>query len=408
MPVYADHCPSWEAVSSGTPAVRPRSTSGITLTCLFVLTGCGADLADRASQGSSPSQVPINAVPLTAPPGMPTHAATPNPDYPPPDRVAPPTEDTASIDTFGDSLLLGRPRAVAHFAQGIVVADALISPHLVWLSHETGDILARFGRDGDGPGELRSPTQLRSHPRDSSKIEVFDFRNRRLSTFQMTTGEAPSLVGEVRFTVDVTIDTPVRTEAGYVTVALLDTAALVEFNERGEPLRRITLPRAFGEDVMPLPVGRRLMNRSYIAGRPDGSRYAYFYQFSNLFLILDAALSPVESFRSGRPLDTRFHIENDRFFWDRGNEMGVTHVSATDDRIYTLYCGCRLDTDDATLPTTLRVFDWDGRHRRTLRLPLPTYAIQVDGGDSTATAAVLTGRGEPVLARLSWAPEPDA
>ncbi len=90
-------------------------------------------------------------------------------------------EPSLTIDTPGDgSFTLFQVRALAPLSAGrLAVANG--KPPEILVFGEDGALVARFGQDGDGPGEFRSIGSIAVLPGDS--IAVFDAAAGRLSVF---------------------------------------------------------------------------------------------------------------------------------------------------------------------------------------------------------------------------------
>lgn len=258
------------------------------------------------------------------------------------------------------------------------VVDRLSDRHLAVIDPERGTVLARAGRSGEGPGEFQQPTSIVPVRPKEPAVWVHDFGNRRVTRWRYSEGSL-RLEEEVPFRVQTSIEDPVRLRDGWVSAGLYaDEAVLKFFSPDGRVLRGTGKP-PFGREDMPLYAGLRLINRSTMAGAPSGERLAVGFYSANRIDVYKATGEHVVTTRGPREITARFHVADNRFFWDTGNELAYVKIAATDDRIFALFCGCALSEEgEAKLQDTVHVFDWSGRFRAELRLDSGVMDITVD------------------------------
>ena len=80
---------------------------------------------------------------------------------------------------IGDSLTFSEILAIRILSTNIVVLDRLNDPHVSVFNRQDGLLRARFGRHGQGPGELVEPAWAVPNESADDAIWLFDFRTRR-------------------------------------------------------------------------------------------------------------------------------------------------------------------------------------------------------------------------------------
>jgi hypothetical protein len=144
--------------------MRPQSHNGVLVACLLALTSACTD-ADRSWVGTADT---VAGVPVIRNPSTPVH---------PPGAVT--LTEVWSQAGPATGLVWEQPRNLAAGPEGIFILDRS-ARRILRLDAATGVGIAAFGREGDGPGELRSPARIVLQDGD---VVVLDLSRRTLERF---------------------------------------------------------------------------------------------------------------------------------------------------------------------------------------------------------------------------------
>lgn len=293
------------------------------------------------------------------------------------------------IRTLGGSDSFGRIAGI--FDPGgsyLLVADALMDPHIAVLDRDDGTVVSRFGRQGDGPGEFRSPAEFFGSGWDARDPWILDFSRAQISRVQVGGEGEGQVVEEVRLGVDGQIESPAWVGDTLVATSLTNDATLVFLSRQGEALSAVWVEEPFDEAAMPHSVGRYMLNRATMGVHPTGDRIALGYYSSTAFVILDRHGRPERTFHGPKSIEPKFHLRDNRFFWDDGSQFAYSQILATDQYVIGLFCPCdmRFPVNGVTPPqimdSELHVFTWEGALVAEYYLPsglIRPMAIGVDG-----------------------------
>jgi hypothetical protein len=280
-------------------------------------------------------------------------------------QIAGDVREIRNIDTLDTPLYFGGPDefgsivALQDVRGFLFISDALISPHLAVMDLRTGNVEHRFGRNGEGPGEFRGPRTIRRGEGDDISVWIHDFPNRRFSRAVLEAG-AIRIADEVPLIVSTSAEQPVRLPDGFVAAGLYgDEAVLMFFDAQGRPTAKAGTPPFALRDVGHSN-GIRLVNRAAMVPHPDGDRFAVTFYSANRMDIYDRHGDLVRSTRGPRPVDARFHVSNDRFFWDEGNQLAYTSVTASRDYVFALFCECALGSENVPTRRLVHAWTWEG------------------------------------------------
>lgn len=303
-----------------------------------------------------------------------------------------------------DDDLLGFPAAIAAVDSYLLVADAHTDPavHLISLD---GEYLGGYGRDGEAPGEFRTPWSLVTAPDRAGAAWVYDIALRRLTLIE------PARLGHVSAddpaTVTLYSDAVITDPAWLATNELL---ALGHFS-RGRFGRFDTEGRMLGtagalpeteREVPPTVLQHAWQGR--MARRPDGALLAVGYRHAGRLEIFSFDGELVR--RAAVPFEflPRFWVEEypDGPGLGTGDDLrfGYVHVAATRDRIYGLFSGRLRGPSKGLGPygQHVHVFDWEGRLQDVWRLDSDALAIAV----SVEAKALYAVRHEPAPAVVRY------
>ena len=193
-----------------------------------------------------------------------------------------------------ESRLLGAPEDFAHvWTMGVIDDEYLLlgddeSDHpLMVLDIENGKVVSRFGAYGDGPYEFRQPFRITQDPERPDTWWVYDFMAWKWTPVTMqgdvtrwTVGERYSLRGAPPAP-----ETPIwvgENKAvvhgmfrGFAVAQVMFTADRQHVSDWSP----VEYPQPYTREDMPQETGLMFLNRSYVAVRPSGGRFALAYQF---------------------------------------------------------------------------------------------------------------------------------
>jgi hypothetical protein len=335
----------------------------------------------RAVLQGSVREAPLRTAGSEATPSSPVSARRMDPEMPQP------LQDTLSlIRSFGDSTSFGRPNAMVVLDSHLVVIDNLLPPFVSVMERSDGRFLFRFGRKGSGPGEFVAASWGYADPRAEGRVWVYDFQLRRLIGFDVVSADAdPASFTHVSVNYAASLTTPYLLGDTLLANGLFPDYTLFIADRATSESWRILGRPPYGPPEMPAVVGQRLMNRNFLAMRPDENAFVLAYQFASKLDFFDRVGSLIRSVAGPVETTPRFHMADSRFFWDQGNEMAYLTVAAGRSYVYALFCGCALGAD--IQHTTLHVFDWNGRLVAVLEFPFPVQRIAVPPDEQTIFAA---------------------
>ena len=279
--------------------MKVRRQAGVTVVCFLLgmvgSAGCGN--GDGSVTEKTKSLPPVSVVP-DAPGVEVPNSALPSNRKPP---------DTIRLKTrLAPALPIGMPTDIALYGRYVLLADQYLSPHLSVTNQHTGNLVARFGKDGEGPGEFRSPVSLDVLPGQLPKAWIYDARERRMSLFALDPPHAPKLQEILRLDAAPQLLDPHRLGTGFVANGLFLKSSLMMFGEQGEPAERIRGALPFDEAKEPVPVARVQRNLSHLAVRPNRKRFALAYQHKDRLDIYDASGRRLHTTRGPREIETEF------------------------------------------------------------------------------------------------------
>lgn len=280
---------------------------------------------------------------------------------------------------IGDSLTFARVTSVTALGDYLLVTDRFSSPHNVIIDRWTGEVVSRFGRDGEGPGEFKDARWVLPVSEHPPQAWLYDFTNRRFSLVEVNDVGEARILEEMRINVG-DIEGLVWSGGRLVANGLFADHTLAHVDRMGNPLSRVVVPPPFTEREIGHPVGRMQLNRSYLAADPVGRRIAIVYQFGNRIDILSPAGKLFGSVDGPRRTAARYRVENDHFFWEEDNVMAYHGAAASVNYIYALFCGCRMGGDRPM--SRVHVFRWNGDFVAELQLDRPLRSFSVTPDDA--------------------------
>lgn len=258
----------------------------------------------------------------------------------------------------------------------LLIGDRMISPHLAIYDLRKDELIRRFGNAGRGPGEYIDPAAFIPASAGGDEVWIYDFGTRRFTLVDIGDPEVGVEVRGIRaLGATGSIEQVVRTDGGFIASGLFSGHSLLMLNDSLSPGGTIRSPTLHGEDVDNSAVGP-FANRGFLAGAPSGGRVALAYQhlsridfFESEGLHYVTALGP-------RRTSPKFELSNgDRLEVSLESEGAYWIADATNDYVYALFCGCRLEA--GSTPRYLHVYRWDGTFVREYDLGREVMAITV-------------------------------
>lgn len=294
--------------------------------------------------------------------------------------------------TLEANRLLGGHEDFGHVLALVVVDDAYLlvgddatERHLMVLDIKSGEVVSRFGGHGDGPYEFRQPFRITPDPLHPDTWWVYDFATWNWTPVSMREGPTDWTIGE-RYSFNgapIAPETPMWAGEDVAVVHGMFSefsVARVSFDSDRRHVSdwsKVENPQPFTREDMPQETGLRFLNRSYVAMRPSGGRFALAYQFDNWIEVRDGDGTVVRKLRGPREARTSYRLdEGGRFHWEDDNESGYLAAYGTEGGFYLLWKG----SADGPV-TTIHQFDWSGSFVREFGVDhsLLSFAVSSTG-----------------------------
>ncbi|HSH45060.1 MAG TPA: BF3164 family lipoprotein [Longimicrobiales bacterium] len=347
-----------------------RATRIATLSFILLHSACGESGSDADGQANNVGQSESfsGAVPHIAPGTA-------------PDTVLKPRR------LIGDSLTFGFIDRVGLVGQHLAVLDTRSEPHLTVVDLQASQVVNRLIQNGDGPGEMRQPNWIQTASADPPQAWIYDFGTRRFTLVDLLAQPDQAVLDQVRLSAEYSLLQPNWFAGRIVSNGLFVDNGLLVLDRQGGPVQAIDVPPPFDSSDAPLPVARRLLNRSYLAVNPSGTRMAAVYQFGNRIDFHLTSGTRYGSVSGPRETTPRYSISNGRFAWEEGNEMAYAGVAATERYVYALFTG---DIHGAREQNNsrLHVFTWEGDFVKEIDLGFPTSDVAVSSDDGLVYAGI--------------------
>ena|GEM_PF-4253067 len=295
-----------------------------------------------------------------------------------------PTDTLQIRSELGTSEAWGIVSSLRVVGDRLFVSDRISNPLITVVNWRTGEIVDRFGRRGEGPGEFLDPSWV-TYSREADGFWVFDYASRRFSHFVPTTegGEGTyRLDRELRLLGPLTPFHPVWTPGGVLTNGFFPDYTLLELDPGGNPVRWITARVPVSRSQVGHPQGRARLNRTRLATDPGLTHVALVYQSTSRIDFFDMGGRHLRTIRGPRDVRIRYRVDEEasRFRWEPENRWAYVDVDATASHVYGLWCGATCP-DHTDLPTRVHVFTWEGGFIREFALDRPVKTIAVSSED---------------------------
>jgi hypothetical protein len=279
------------------------------------------------------------------------------------------------VRKLGDETTFFRPTVIGVIGEQLIVADPGADTLVVVIDRRSGNVLRRIGRRGQGPGEFIDPRWFAAADSNGARFWVYDFQLRRLTLLDPSAPPRKEYIRSLNVNNGASLLGTVIVGERIWANGLFDDYSLAVMDSVGHVHRRVDLGVPFPATAMPASVGRRQLNRTFMAQDPYGRRLALLYQWINRADLVETASGGAVTARG--PTDTRveFFIRDNRFFIrDTVSQMAYVGAAATRTSVFGLHCGC---ASFSTATLSLHQWDWSGTLVRVMRLPVRARALAV-------------------------------
>jgi hypothetical protein len=283
---------------------------------------------------------------------------------------------------------LGAPVSLEVVVGVVFVTDLLGTPfRVLTIDRLTGVVRSRFGREGDGPGELLAPslTSLRLGA-EGLEFSIWD-QGRSIAEF----GVYDPVGDTVRSRSSLQLRNTGQQLAGVVVLddevfasTVTGTPALVQLDLAGAELRRFESEAPFAPDT---PGPDAALNRTLFAVHDSSGQAVLAFRYAPWIDLIDLATSQV------RPRHFAWDAAELREAPPASERPGYTDVVVTARYVYGLYKRAGED-----MAATVHRYTWDGLSVAELELGASLSAIAVPPGDTIIYGAIV----EPVPAIGEW------
>lgn len=300
---------------------------------------------------------------------------------------------------------LRRPRSIAVLGSRLVVLDAGAELHV--LRTADGALLASARREGDGSGELRSPSALEPDLQDGNSLWVYDQAHARSTRLTLTGTDRPSLdhSGTLAFKSDAPLLHPAwLDDSTMVGHGLFEDGRLAVFDRNGAKVRTLgDLPPEPEDRPVPAQVRQHAYTGTLTASSRRG-RVAMATRHADELTIYSKDGTVVRQVRGSHGYEPKYQARRMKGvpYMTTGDDLrfGYIDLVSTDSLIYGLFSGrSRAEAPGrANYGRFVQVFDWDGSLRRTYQLDFEAIAMTVDRSGSHLLA--IRHHPSPAVLRL--------
>lgn len=297
---------------------------------------------------------------------------------------------------FGDSLSFARISSLTVMGDHLLVTDRMMSPHLAMINLRSGEVERHFGNHGEGPREFQDPSWVVVDSHDPPEGRVYDFLNRRLTRVRLGEASGPEVLETTSLNLGLSIQSPVPTASGIIANGIFPDFTFLVLSGDGSPISRLVADPPFTPQRIGHFTGRRMLNRNWLAVRPDGKRIALAYQFASRIDWFTADGDRYGTVAGPRETEARWSVRDGRFFWDDDNQKAYVGAHGGEHHLFALFCGCH--NGEEPRPDRIHVFTWDGDFVGELALDRPVFAFTVSPDERMLYGATM----EPFPAVGEW------
>lgn len=258
------------------------------------------------------------------------------------------------------SHLLGRPYGMIVAGSSLWIADAAKDPFLFQFNVEPPILKRALGREGEGPGDFKSATDLSTRGSDSTGVWVFDVTTKRLTFVSNDPDASPTTIGPLPHDV---IHATWLGEHRLVGITRSDTSRILMLDSTGNVVSRLPGP-LLGPDSVPVTQRSRLSSGIKVYPHPMGTRFAVMYLAAGKIELFDSSGTHVVLAKVPFASDGEFEINDSTGNWTMRAPRNFYVACATDpDKLLCLFSGRRrgdFEGADASSGRFLHAFDWDG------------------------------------------------
>lgn len=322
--------------------------------------------------------------------------------------AAPAAPLAAEVVYAGDSL--GRPHLMSFAGEYLLVADIGGGAALHVL--QEGQLLASFGRKGQGPGEFSAIRTIQPTP-DGRNVWLYDPGNTRLTLLDVEAVVAKrgnAVLQTLALRSSLLPMNAVRLSDTLIASSGLFTAGrLALFTATGD-LRRVVGPLPPTRDGVPVPVAQHAYTGTLVR-HPERPLLALATRHADRleFYDPDGGLQRIARGPLGFEPVYQVQARGGVPFMATGDDLrfGYVDLVAAGDRLYALFSGrTRAERPGrANFGEQVHVFDWEGRLVQVVELDEPALSLAVEEDGRTLYA--VRHDPEPAIVRYRLGPRED-
>jgi hypothetical protein len=251
--------------------------------------------------------------------------------------------------------------------------------YLIDLNHRA--VSQKFGRAGDGPGELSGPESLQLVREPTPHLWVMQANRRLMTSYDITA--APVFSRAQRFESRIPIFGAIMLPSGMVVSgAIRNGGALTAGDSTFHSQRPWGKAPYLPEELPPVLVFNA--NWAFVAANPKATKIAAVFLFAAEIQVIDTTGTVLRRIRPakgvGHPnlLSPKFNTT----FASLASDIAYLAVAASDSTVVAVYCGCQGRVLRAgTGPTHIQIYRWDGSLIGDVVIPkhITNIAVSRDG-----------------------------
>jgi hypothetical protein len=263
------------------------------------------------------------------------------------------------------------------------------------LDGRTGRAIARFGRDGEGPGELTMPYNFKLTAGADPKLWVLQPNIHLLTGYDLS--RDPKFVGSIRFSGKTAATDALLLRSGLLTTGPIRDSAIVTAGDSN-----LARPRRWGHapylpaDLPPVLVFDA--NDLVMAANRTQDRVAVAFKYASELEVLDTNGVVIKEWKIPGSAVPRVRQRNAKpVTFDRDlSRVAVTSIAASDSEVVVANCLCdgKKAWEEAGT-RRIEFYRWDGTPMGHIPFAKPVGAVAISGDGHTVYVA--TNQPEPQI-----------